>query len=96
MSSGRYESSEGSTIGTAVTFFLIGLGAGALTALALAPKDANVQSEVAEAYEALGERSLAIKYLHLALQNGFPKMQIEGAIGLIRVSADPEFQKYGK
>jgi Flp pilus assembly protein TadD len=66
------------------------------TALAQAPKDQNVLSEVAEAYEALGERSLAIKYLHLALQNGFPKMQIEGAIGLIRVSADPEFQKYGK
>jgi gas vesicle protein len=31
---GRYESSEGNAIGTAVTFFLIGLGAGALTALA--------------------------------------------------------------
>jgi gas vesicle protein len=38
MSFGRYESSEGSNLGTAVTFFLIGLGAGALTALALAPK----------------------------------------------------------
>src|SRR6202167_4057430 len=38
MSSGRYESSEGISVGTAVTFFLIGLGAGALTALALAPK----------------------------------------------------------
>src|ERR1700688_1422466 len=35
---GRYESSEGNNIGTAVTFFLIGLCAGALTALALAPK----------------------------------------------------------
>ncbi len=35
---GRYESSEGSNTGTAITFFLIGLGAGALTALALAPK----------------------------------------------------------
>jgi gas vesicle protein len=35
---GRYESSDGNNIGTAVTFFLIGLGAGALTALALAPK----------------------------------------------------------
>ena len=35
---GRYESSEGNNIGTAVTFFLIGLGAGALTALALAAK----------------------------------------------------------
>jgi gas vesicle protein len=37
---GRYESSsdESSVVGTAITFFLIGLGAGALTALALAPK----------------------------------------------------------
>jgi gas vesicle protein len=35
---GRYESSESNNLGTAVTFFLIGLGAGALAALALAPK----------------------------------------------------------
>jgi gas vesicle protein len=35
---GRYESSEGNNVGTAITFFLIGLGAGALVALALAPK----------------------------------------------------------
>jgi gas vesicle protein len=35
---GRYESSEGSNIGTAVTFLLIGMGAGALAALLLAPK----------------------------------------------------------
>ena len=38
MSSGRYESSDSSTIGTAVTFLLIGIGAGALAALVLAPK----------------------------------------------------------
>lgn len=37
--SGRYESSEsGSHIGTAVTFLLIGLGAGALMGLLFAPK----------------------------------------------------------
>ena len=35
---GRYESSDKNNVGTAVTFFLIGLGAGALAALALAPK----------------------------------------------------------
>jgi gas vesicle protein len=35
---GRYESSEGNNVGTAVTFFLVGLGAGALVTLALAPK----------------------------------------------------------
>ena len=38
MSSGRYESSEGGHVGTAVTFLLIGLGAGALAGLLLAPK----------------------------------------------------------
>jgi len=38
MSTGRYESSEGNSVGTAITFLLIGLGAGALVALALAPK----------------------------------------------------------
>jgi gas vesicle protein len=37
-SSGRYESSEGTNIGTAITFLLIGLGAGALAGLMLAPK----------------------------------------------------------
>lgn len=35
---GKYESSDKSTAGTAVTFLLIGLGAGALVALLLAPK----------------------------------------------------------
>jgi len=38
MSFGRYESSESNSAGTAITFLLIGLGAGALVALALAPK----------------------------------------------------------
>ena len=38
MSFGRYESSESNSVGTAITFLLIGLGAGALVALALAPK----------------------------------------------------------
>jgi gas vesicle protein len=38
MRSGRYESSDGNPVGTAITFFLIGLGAGALVALSLAPK----------------------------------------------------------
>jgi gas vesicle protein len=38
MRTGRYQSSDKSTAGTAVTFLLIGLGAGALVALLLAPK----------------------------------------------------------
>jgi gas vesicle protein len=35
---GKYESSEESNVGTAITFLMIGLGAGALAALLLAPK----------------------------------------------------------
>jgi len=35
---GSYESSESSNVGTAITFLLIGLGAGALAGLLLAPK----------------------------------------------------------
>lgn len=35
---GSYESSDSSNVGTAVTFLLIGLGAGALAGLLLAPK----------------------------------------------------------
>ncbi len=38
MRTGSYESSDKSTAGVAITFLLIGLGAGALTALLLAPK----------------------------------------------------------
>ena len=38
MKIGKYESSERSNVGTAVTFLMIGLGAGALVALLLAPK----------------------------------------------------------
>lgn len=37
MRSGKYESSEG-TVGTAITFLLIGLGVGAALGLLLAPK----------------------------------------------------------
>jgi len=38
MATGRYESSDGGSVGTAITFLLIGLGAGALMGLLLAPK----------------------------------------------------------
>jgi gas vesicle protein len=38
MQVGKYESSEGNTAATAITFLLIGLGAGALIGLLFAPK----------------------------------------------------------
>jgi len=49
---GRYESSEGTNVGTAITFFLIGLGAGALTALLLAPKSGKqLRRDLKRGYE---------------------------------------------
>lgn len=42
MRSGRYESSEGGNVGTAITFLLIGLGAGTLAGLLLAPKSGKL------------------------------------------------------
>jgi len=38
MTHGRYESSDGGNIGTAITFLMIGLGAGTLLGMLLAPK----------------------------------------------------------
>ena len=38
MREGKYESSQGSQVGTAITFLLIGLGAGALIGMLFAPK----------------------------------------------------------
>ena len=38
MKIGRYESSDKNSVGTAVTFLMIGVGAGALIALLFAPK----------------------------------------------------------
>lgn len=49
---GKYESSEGSNVGTAVTFLLIGLGAGALLGLLLAPKSGKaLRRDLRRGYE---------------------------------------------
>lgn len=49
---GRYESSEGTNVGTALTFFLIGLGAGALAGLLLAPKTGKqLRRDIHRGYE---------------------------------------------
>ena len=60
MSSGRYASSDSNHIGTAITFLLIGLGAGALAGLLLAPKAGkkfrrDLQRGYEEAKDALGD-----------------------------------------
>jgi gas vesicle protein len=60
MRTGRYESSDGSNVGTAITFLLIGLGAGALAGLLLAPKAGkalrrDLQRGYEDAKETLGD-----------------------------------------
>jgi gas vesicle protein len=51
MRSGKYESSEGANVGTAITFLFIGLGIGAITALILAPKTGKqLRKELARGY----------------------------------------------
>jgi gas vesicle protein len=53
MRTGNYEASEGgSSAGTAVTFLLIGLGAGALLGLLLAPKAGKlIRKDLRRSYE---------------------------------------------
>ncbi len=53
MRSGRYESSDGiRTTATAITFFIIGAGAGALAALLLAPKTGKqLRKDIQRGYE---------------------------------------------
>lgn len=49
---GNYQSSDKSTAGTAVTFLLIGLGAGALVALLFAPKSGKqMRRDIRRKYE---------------------------------------------
>ncbi len=48
----RSESSENSRVGTAITFLLIGLGAGALAGLLLAPKSGkNLRRDISRSYD---------------------------------------------
>ena len=52
MREGKYESSEGSSAGVAITFLLIGLGAGALIGLLFAPKPGRqMRRELKRRYE---------------------------------------------
>jgi gas vesicle protein len=49
---GKYESSDNGNLGTAITFLLIGLGAGALAGLLLAPKSGKLlRKDLKEGYD---------------------------------------------
>jgi serine/threonine-protein kinase len=62
------------------------------TALALAPDDPNVLSNVGEAYELMGNRRQALEYIHRSLQKGYPLDQITNDPSLQALVADPKFR----
>ena len=62
-----------------------------VTALALSPNDKYVLSSVADAYEALGQRAQAIKYLREAVDHGFTDLDIAADPTLQSVIKDPQF-----
>jgi serine/threonine protein kinase/tetratricopeptide (TPR) repeat protein len=66
------------------------------TALALSPDDPGVLDDVAVAYEILGERGLALKYIHQALQKGYPVQQVISDPDMQRLIQDPSFRPKGK
>ncbi|HEY1272987.1 MAG TPA: YtxH domain-containing protein [Terriglobales bacterium] len=52
MKLGKYEFSDRSSVGTAITFLMIGVGAGALVALLLAPKSGKeMRRDIRRRYE---------------------------------------------
>ena len=52
MREGRYEPEQGSRIGTAITFLLIGLGAGAVVGMLFAPKSGRlIRRDIRRGYE---------------------------------------------
>jgi len=66
------------------------------TALALAPRDTTVLTDVAETYEALGDRKRAVQYAQESLKNGSTLTELQRRPGLRSILADPSFRSNGK
>lgn len=61
--------------------------------LALSPTSQYVLSQVADAYELLGDRENAIRYLTAAITNGLPRNSLSGDPYIQGVLTDPRFLK---
>jgi Flp pilus assembly protein TadD len=66
------------------------------TSLALAPDDPNVLSNVGEAYEFLGDRTLALQFIEKSLAKGYALEDIRNTPGLQGLVGDPRFKPAGK
>jgi eukaryotic-like serine/threonine-protein kinase len=62
------------------------------TALALTPDDPRVLTNVGAAYEVLGDRVSAVRYVEKALQKGYPLDDLKADPGLQKLLADPNFR----
>lgn len=62
------------------------------TAEALAPNDPQVIENIGMAYEKLGERLQALKYIGEAVRKGLPLDQVKEEPNLRKLVADPDFQ----
>ncbi len=59
--------------------------------LALAPDDLEVLRTAASAYEQLGERELALRFIRRALESGYPRALVEADPGLVALRSDPRY-----
>jgi serine/threonine protein kinase/tetratricopeptide (TPR) repeat protein len=66
------------------------------TALALEPDNADVLSDVAITYDALGDRKHAIQYARASLAHGDSLSDLQAQAGLQSVLSDPGFRSNGK
>jgi eukaryotic-like serine/threonine-protein kinase len=66
------------------------------TSLALASDDANVLSNVGEAYEFMGDRALALKYIEKSLAKGYALDDVRNTPGLQALVGDPRFKPAGR
>lgn len=64
--------------------------------LALSPNSSYVLSQVADAYELLGDRQNAVQYLKRAIANGFTREQLSADPEIQGVLSDPRFSDAGE
>jgi eukaryotic-like serine/threonine-protein kinase len=66
------------------------------SALALAPNDPTVLADIAETYEALGDRKHALEFARDSLKNGSTLTDLQRRLGLQCLLAYPSFRSSGK
>jgi len=66
------------------------------SSLALAPDNPEIMVNAGEAYEDLGDRPAALRYIHRALQKGYAVDRLNSTPALQNLLADPNFRPKGK